>query len=96
MWALLADANHGSLATAGPSWWPSLKPREFPRVFNPEERYSLLEPAVAHAIQGELALAFFDLFLMEKPQAAELLEQNPWASSGLTLENRKLPASDRP
>lgn len=94
LWALLADTNHGSLATAGPSWWPSLKPREFPRVFNPEERYSLLEPAVAHAIQSELALAFFDLFLRKKPEAAELLEQNPWASSGLALESRKLPASD--
>jgi len=70
VWAMLRDANHASFGVSGDYWWPHLKPREFPRYFASDTTYRLAEPALAHRIQQEKLLAFFDLFVASRPGAS--------------------------
>ena len=51
VWAMLRDANHASFGVSGDYWWPELKPREFPRHFEPDTNYRLTDPELAHRIQ---------------------------------------------
>lgn len=88
VWALLRDANHASFGVSGDYWWPDLKPRELPRYFEPEITYRLVEPGLAHRIQRERVLAFFDVFVREDPQARARLIANDYEDAGLVVEHR--------
>jgi len=87
-WALLADANHATLGVSGGYWWPDLKPDSQSRYFEPDVEFRLTEPRVAHRVQQELALAFFDVTIRGRRQALSTLSKNPWADAGLVLEIR--------
>lgn len=78
VFALVQNTNHGSFGVAGPYWWPQLKPDTFPSFFAPEQSYQLLEAALAHQVQQEMALAFFDLVLRDDKDALDLIRHNPW------------------
>ena len=88
VWAMLRDANHASFGVSGDYWWPELKPREFPRYFQPEVVYRLAGPELAHRIQREKVLAFFDLFVAGRPGARGSLLDNGFESAGFVLEHR--------
>ena len=88
VWALLADANHATFGVSGAYWWPHMKPSRFPRHFAPTENYQLVEVRLAHRIQRELALAFFDLMLKQDRTARTRLLNNRYQAAGLTLEHR--------
>lgn len=88
VWAMLRDANHASFGVSGDYWWPELKPREFPRYFEPDVLYRLTEPEVAHRIQREKILAFFDVFVAGKPGARNSLLSDEFESAGFVLEYR--------
>jgi dienelactone hydrolase len=91
VWGLLADSNHASFGVAGPWWWPRLKPDQFPRYFDPAEQYTLVDAQLAHRIQRELALAFFDWSIRGDEGALAHLAENPWEKQGFALESRNLP-----
>ena len=88
VWAMLRDANHASFGVSGDYWWPELKPREFPRYFQPDVVYRLTAPELAHRIQREKILAFFDLFVGNRPGARDSLLDNEFESAGFVLEHR--------
>ncbi len=88
VWALLANANHDSPATSAHYWWPELKPDRYPRVFEPDTSYELMDPIAVHAIQQRLAVDFFAAFLAQDPAAAARLAHTDRAPPGLTLEAR--------
>ena len=88
VWAMLRDANHASFGVSGDYWWPELKPREFPRYFQPDVFYRLADPELAHRIQREKILAFFDLFVGKRPGARGSLLANDFANAGFVLEHR--------
>jgi dienelactone hydrolase len=87
-WGLLADSNHGSFGVSGPYWWPDLKPDTQARYFEPDNDFTLVTPALAHRMQKELALAFFDLTIREDATAKARLLENRHESHGLALESR--------
>ncbi len=91
VWGLLADSNHGSFGVSGPYWWPHLKSQTRTRYFAPERTFTLVSPALAHQIQRDKALAFFDLTLREQADAVQRLMDPGYAAAGLTLEGRNLP-----
>ncbi len=88
VWAMLRDANHASFGVSGDYWWPDLKNREFPRYFEPGVTYRLAEPELAHRIQREKVLAFFDLFVRKRSRARGRLLSDNYESAGLLLEHR--------
>ena len=88
LWAMLDNANHATLGVSGDYWWPEMKPREFPRYFEPSSTYQLIDPELAHRIQREKVLAFFDLFVANKPGARARLLSDNHADDGLELEHR--------
>ena len=88
IWALLADSNHGTLGVWAGYWWPDLKPNTQERYFEPETEFELIAPEIAHRMQKELALAFFDLTIREDESARARLLENRYESEGLTLESR--------
>ena len=88
VWGLLADSNHGSFGVSGPYWWPDLKPNTQARHFDSTREFDLVTPALAHQMQKELALAFFDLTIREDGEAQTRLLDNRYANQGLTLESR--------
>lgn len=88
VWALLENANHASFGVSGDYWWPQLKPREFTRYFDAQATYRRVEPGLAHRIQADKVLAFFDLFVREDSAARERLVANDFESAGLALEHR--------
>ena len=88
VWAMLRDANHASFGVSGDYWWPELKPREFPRYFEPDVTYRLNDPELAHRIQREKVLAFFDLFVGNRPGARRSLLANDYENAGFELEHR--------
>jgi dienelactone hydrolase len=90
VWGLLANTNHGSLAVAGPYWWPALKPRTLPRSFDTASTYTLIDAERAHDIQKTMALAFFDFFMEHNPHAQKHLTENTFTQDGLELETRNL------
>ncbi len=88
VWGLLANSNHGSFGVSGSYWWPELKPNKQLRYFDPDSEFTLVEPAMAHQLQKELALAFFDLTIREDAAAKARLLENRYQPEGLTLESR--------
>ena len=94
VWGLLANSNHGSFGVSGPFWWPELKPNTQKRFFSPEETFELVEPAVAHKLQKELALAFFDLTIRLDPSALSGLHDEKFRAHGLSLELRNFRSAE--
>ena len=88
LWALLDDSNHATLGVSGAYWWPALKPDTQRRYFDPDTEFRLVSPTVAHRVQRELALAFFDVTIRSQSSTRQRLLDNPWAGDGLTLESR--------
>ena len=88
VWGLLADSNHGSFGVSGPYWWPDLKPNTQERFFEPGTQFQLVDVALAHQMQKELALAFFDLTIREDQSAQKRLLENRYKARGLLLESR--------
>ena len=86
VYAVVENANHASFGVAGPYWWPELKPDTFAQFFDPQRNYRLLPAGVAHQLQKEMALAFFDLTIKANPQGLALLEANPWAKDGADMQ----------
>ena len=62
------------------------------RRFSPEENYELIPVDIAHDMQKQKALAFFNLTLRQQPSAEMALENQVYASDGLLLEAKNLPA----
>jgi dienelactone hydrolase len=88
VYSVVQDTNHGSFGVAGPYWWPHLKPDSFPRFFDPENHYQLLPADTAHQIQKEMALAYFNLMLLQDPSGLETLRSNPWSDYGTSVQLR--------
>ena len=88
MWGLLPETNHASLGVAGPYWWPELKPNQFDRVLEPQQRYELMDTEMAHRIQKEKTLQFFDRFVKQDKDAQELLKRNDFVEMGLEWRAR--------
>lgn len=89
-WGLLANSNHASLGVSGGFWWPDLKPNTARRALAPDVEFELIDVLLAHQIQQQKALAFFDLTIRQDPAAAEALLDDSFATQGLTLEARNL------
>lgn len=90
IWGLLANSNHASFGVSGGYWWPDLKPQTQQRHFEPEVAFDLVDVKVAHQIQKEKALAFFDLTVRGDASAKARLMSDQFANQGLTLEARNL------
>jgi dienelactone hydrolase len=88
VWGLLANSNHSTFGISGGYWWPALKPNTQQRFFDPATEFELIAPAIAHRMQKELALAFFDLTIREDESARTRLLENRYGTEGLTLESR--------
>lgn len=88
IWGLLADSNHSTFGVSGGYWWPDLKPNSQTRYFEPESEFELIAPKIAHQMQKELALAFFDVTIRENELAKRKLLENRYEAEGLTLESR--------
>ena len=71
---------------SGSYWWPDLKPDTQPSYFDPESPVQLVDVELAHAMQKELALAFFDLTIRGDDSARARL--TGFSADGLTLEMR--------
>jgi hypothetical protein len=85
---VLADSNHSTLGVSGDYWWPDLKPNTAKRTFDPESSFTLIAPALAHQMQKEKALAFFDLTIRQDQSALARVLDQKYAKQGLTLEAR--------
>jgi dienelactone hydrolase len=90
IWGLLADSNHATLGISGGYWWPALKSDTAQRAFAADTAFKLIDPTVAHRIQREKALAFFDLTLRGDTAARKALLDDGYADQGLTLEARNM------
>jgi dienelactone hydrolase len=88
IWGLLADSNHSTFGVSGGYWWPELKPNTQARFFEPDTEFELIAPAMAHKMQQELALDFFDLTIREDESARPRLLNNRYQAEGLSLESR--------
>jgi dienelactone hydrolase len=88
IWGLLADSNHATFGVSGGYWWPDLKPNTQARTFDPESEFELIPPSIAHDMQRELALAFFDLTIREDASARSRLLENRYRGDGLIIESR--------
>lgn len=90
VWGLLANSNHGSFGVSGPYWWPELKPNVKPRHFDPAQKFELVRPDIAHRIQRQMALEFFNLTIRGDASARQRLLENRFTEQGFTLEARNL------
>ena len=88
VWGVLADSNHATFGVSGGYWWWDLKPRTQARTFDRETVFELIAPDIAHRMQKELALDFFDLTIRDDAAARGRLGKNRYAEAGLTLELR--------
>ncbi|MFK8049643.1 MAG: acetylhydrolase [Halioglobus sp.] len=88
IWSVLAESNHSTLGVSGGYWWPELKPDTAKRTFDPESSFRLIDPAIAHKIQREKALAFFDLTIRQDESARARVLDQEYSEQGLTLEAR--------
>lgn len=82
LWGLLPDTNHASFSVAGPYWWPTLTPNTYGRVLDSQQRYELLNSAMAHRIQKEKTLQFFDRFVRQDIEAQPRLKANDFEETG--------------
>ena len=85
-WGLLANSNHSTLGVSGGYWWPDLKPNMAVRAFNPDVEFELLGAALAHRMQQQKALAFFDLTIRQDPAARDAILSDSFAKQGLIVE----------
>lgn len=90
VWGLLADSNHATFGVSGGYWWPTLKPNTQPRTFDQGTTFELIAPDIAHRMQRELALDFFDATIRGDQSAKSRLTDNPYTADGLVLETRNL------
>jgi len=90
LYGVLNNTNHGSLGVAAPYWWPELKPIQFPKFFAPDQSYTLVDANLAHRIQQEKALEFFEYFLKGSQEAKAKLLSNDYAEAGLRWDTRNL------
>lgn len=90
VWGLLEDSNHSSLGVSGTYWWPDLKPDTMPRYFDEGVEFDLIDVTLAHNIQRDKALAFFDLTIRGDESARARVLDQAWQDSGLILEARNL------
>ncbi len=88
VWGMLADSNHASFGVSGGYWRRDLKSNTQARTFDNETKFELVDPELAHRMQRELALNFFDLTIREDTDALERLGTNEYAAHGLTIELR--------
>lgn len=84
--AIVQNTNHGSFGVSGPYWFPSLKPNTFPMFFDKQRQYTLLDTEIAHRVQKEMALAFFDLTIRGDSTGLDVLRNNPWQEYGTRVE----------
>ena len=88
VWGMLADSNHASFGVSGGYWWWDLKPNTQARTFDPDTQFELIAPDIAHRMQKELALDFFDLTIRGDASALGRLGTNDFEDHGLTIELR--------
>jgi len=88
VWASLADSNHATLGVSGAYWWPQLKTNLQTRYFKPKQTFTLINPVLAHSIQKEKVLAFFDFTIRGQKTAFTRLIDQKYKSAGLSLEAR--------
>lgn len=88
IWGLLDNSNHGSFGVSGPYWWPELKARSQKRFFAPEESFDLVEVTVAHDIQRQKLLQFFNVTIKMQHEEADALKHNQFKEQGLHYEFR--------
>ena len=81
----MQNTNHGSFGVSGPYWWPSLKPNSFLQFFDSETQYTLLDSNIAHRIQKEMALTFFDLTIKQDKTKVDVFRNNPWQQHGASM-----------
>jgi len=65
-----------------------LKPNRFPQFFAPDDNYTLIDTNLAHKIQKEKALAFFDYFVKGDESSKASLESNEYSDRGLQWDYR--------
>ena len=85
-WGLLANSNHSTLGVSGGYWWPNLKPDTARRALSPEVEFELVEVALAHRMQQQKAMAFFDLTVRQDAAARESILDDSFAGQGLVVE----------
>ena len=88
VWGMLADSNHASFGVSGGYWWPDIKPNTQARHFDPDTEFELVDVGVAHQMQKELALDFFDFTIRGDAAAGDRLKINRYEQDGLMLESR--------
>lgn len=91
VWGLLQESNHGSFGVSAPFWWPSLKPDTQQRYFEPDTTFKLVESQLAHRIQKEKVLQFFDAMIRDDDAARSRLLANGFTEQGFILEARNFP-----
>ena len=89
VWGMLPNANHASFGVSGSYWWPELKPEIVLRPFS-NAPFKLISPKLAHMIQRETALAFFNLTLRGEIQARDFLLSEPYTDQNFVLKARHL------
>ena len=88
IWGLLQDSNHSSFGVSGGYWWPELKAKTQQRFFEPDVTFDLIEAKLAHQIQQEKTLQFFNYFIRDKADAKKALLKNEFEQQGLIYESR--------
>ena len=64
------------------------KPNTQARHFEPETDFELVDVEIAHRMQKEMALDFFDMTIRQDASAGERMKINRYQSDGLVLETR--------
>ena len=80
--------SHATFGVSGGYWWPELKPNTQARHFDPDTMFELADVRVAHRMQRELALDFFDATIRRDASAESRLKANRYERDGLALETR--------
>ena len=87
-WGLLEKSNHSSFGVSGGYWWPQYKSKTQQRFFAPEQQFELVSPAIAHQIQQQKMLQFFDVMVAGDQTNNALLKGNQFKQQGLQFESR--------
>jgi dienelactone hydrolase len=88
IWGLLENSNHGSFGVSAPYWWPDLKPKAQDRFFAPHEPFDLVDAAIAHDVQRQKLLHFFNVTIKKEIDQIDALMRNQFEGSGLIFESR--------
>lgn len=88
IWGLLQDSNHSSFGVSAGYWWPELKANTQQRFFAPEETFELIDVNLAHRIQKQKTLQFFERFIRNRTDVEAQLTNNEYAEQGLIYEAR--------